>query len=250
MTISDARDRAGSSHTAWRRIAEALQAGIGDGTYPPGCTLPASVELAGQYGVHRHTIRQAFRHLAEQGLVRVERGRGTQVLPQRFPYRIGRRVSLRANFGAAGMEVTGRIINQAIIEAPASVREALLLPNGARIWRIRTMNMAEGVPVSSGVHALDAARFPDFPRVLAETGVSITAALKACGIDGYNRLSTRLSARLASAREADLLQIAEDSPVLQSIGLDGLTDLTPIHLVEGVFVGERMEMIVAPFSDD
>ena len=55
--------------TAWRRIADELAAAIEKGDYVPGDTLPASVALAERYGVHRHTVRQAFRHLAEQGLV-------------------------------------------------------------------------------------------------------------------------------------------------------------------------------------
>ena len=31
--------------------------------------------------------------------------------------------------------------------------------------------------------------------------------------------------------------------------LDALPDLTPIHIVNSVFAGERMEMVVEPFGD-
>ena len=96
-------NQGGDGGTAWRRIADALAASIEQGEYEPGDTLPASVALAERYGVHRHTVRQAFRHLAERGLVTVSRGRGTQVTAPRFPYKLGRRVSMRTNFGAAGI---------------------------------------------------------------------------------------------------------------------------------------------------
>ena len=235
--------------TAWRRIAEELQVKISTGAFQSGGALPSSVELAEQYGVHRHTIRQAFRHLADLGLVIVERGRGTRVLPPRFPYRLGRQVSLRANFGAAGISVEGKMINRAIIDAPQHIRDALGLGAGAKIWRIRTVSLAGGIPVSTAVHALDASRFPDFPDHLAAHGASITAALKASGIEEYNRLSTRLSARIASEREAALLNLGLDAPVLQSIAVDALPDLTAIHMVMGVFAGERMEIVVEPFRD-
>lgn len=238
-----------SGGTAWQRIAEAIKAGIDDGFYPVGSTLPASTDLAQVHGVHRHTIRQAYRHLADQGLVTVERGRGTRVTGQRFPYRLGRRVSLRSNFGAAGIEVHGMVVNRTIIDAPAHVLAALGLGTGARIWRIRTVNMAGDVPVSTGVHSLDVQRFPDFSEQLVASGASITAALKAAGIADYNRISTRLSARLATERECALLGLSKAAPVLQSTGLDALADMTPIHLVEGVFAGERMEMVIEPFAD-
>ena len=82
MTDAAIAERDGG--TAWRRIADELAEAIGRGEYKLGDTLPASVALAERYGVHRHTVRQAFRHLAEQGLVTVSRGRGTQVTAPRL----------------------------------------------------------------------------------------------------------------------------------------------------------------------
>jgi GntR family phosphonate transport system transcriptional regulator len=239
----------GDGATAWRRIADSLAAAIGKGEYAPGDTLPASVALAERYGVHRHTVRQAFRHLAEQGLVTVARGRGTQVAAPRFPYRIGRRVSMRANFGAAGISVSGAVLAAEIVAGEPEVCASLRLEPGSPLWRVETLSLAGGAPVSTGVHLLCAARFPAFDRTLAEHGSSITAAFRAAGIPDYVRLSTRLSARLASEREAMLLRLETGAAVMQSAAIDALPDLTPIHLVTGVFAGERMEMVVEPFGE-
>lgn len=235
--------------TAWRRIADELEAAIGRGDYEEGATLPSSLALAERYGVHRHTVRQAFRHLADRGLVTVSRGRGTQVTAPRFPYRLGRRVSLRANFGAAGITVAGSMLGAEIVVGDAESCEALRLEKGAPLWRIETLSLAGGVPVSTGAHLLPVARFPDFDRVMVESGPSITAAFKASGIPDYVRLSTRLSARLANEREAMLLKIEPGAAVLVSKAIDALPDLTPIHLIDGIFAGERMEMVVEPFAE-
>lgn len=240
---------AGDAGTAWRRIADALAASIEQGEYEPGDTLPASVALAERYGVHRHTVRQAFRHLAELGLVTVSRGRGTQVTAPRFPYRIGRRVSMRTNFGAAGIAVSGSMLVAEIVPGDAESCATLRLKEGVPLWRIETLSLAGGVPVSTGVHLLSEQRFPDFPQVLVKAGASITAAFAACGIADYVRLSTRLSARPANEREAALLKIEPGAAVLQSLAVDALPDLTPIHLIAGVFAGERMEMVVEPFGE-
>ncbi len=226
---------------AWRRISQVLEHRIRAGTYAAGALLPPSTVLAEEFGVHRHTVRQAFRHLAERGLVSVERGRGTEVLAQRFPYRIGRRVSLRTNFSQAGIQVDG-------VLAPRHVAEALGLRPGIPVHVLRTLSRADGVPVSSGVHYLDALRFTDFVQQLEASGASISAAFMAAGIPDYIRLSTRFSARTACAEEAGLLALASGAPVLQSISIDALPDQTPIQYVESVFAGERMEMIVEPFA--
>lgn len=255
MTILDPRPsemmtpEAGASGLAWKRIAEALEEDIRAGRHAVGSLLPPSAQLAQRFGVHRHTVRQAFKHLAERGLVSVERGRGTEVLAQRFPYRLGRRVSLRTNFGAAGLTVTGRILSVAQGEASRAVSDELGLAPGAPIHLIRTVNAAEGIPVSSGMHSVCATRYPDFPAVLARHGASFSAAFAAYGIPDYLRLTTRLSARLASEAEAEWLDLPVGSPVLHSIGLDALPDHTPLQRVDGVFAGARMEMIVEPAAE-
>jgi len=235
--------------TAWRRIADALAVSIGKGEYAPGDTLPAAIALAGAYGVHRHTVRQAFRHLAEQGLVTVSRGRGTQVSARRVPYPLGRRVSMRANFGRLGIVGSSDMLSAAMVTGDAQICEALGLEAGVSLWRVEGLSSADGTPMGTGTHWLSADRFPEFDRVFREAGASMTAAFKAFGIADYVRLSTRLTARLASEREAALLRISPGAPVMVSAAIDALPDLTPIHLVNSVFAGERMEMVVEPFAE-
>lgn len=246
VTDAGAAERDGG--TAWRRIADELAEAIGRGDYKLGDTLPASVALAERYGVHRHTVRQAFRHLAEQGLVSVSRGRGTQVTAPRLPYPIGRRVSMRSNMGKLGLTGTSRMLSAEIVTGESSACAALKLETGTKLWRVRGVSLADRLPMGTGTHWLAVARFPDFDAVYRNASGSITAALKAYGIGDYVRLSTRLTARLADEREADLLQIAPDSAVLLSTAVDALPDLTPIHLVTSVFAAERMEMVIEPFG--
>ncbi|AMJ61334.1 phosphonate metabolism transcriptional regulator PhnF [Bosea sp. PAMC 26642] len=246
MTADAAEDRG----TAWRRIADELEAAIGRGDYAVGDTLPASVALAERYGVHRHTVRQAFRHLAERGLVTVARGRGTQVSAPRIPYAIGRRVSMRANFSRIGIAASRRLLSTARIEGDAETCGVLGLQAGSPLWQTQGLSLADGTPIGTGTHWLSVARFPDFDEAFAQAGASMTAALKAFGVADYVRLSTRLTARLASEREAALLEIEPGSAVMVSAAVDALPDLTPIHLVNSVFAGERMEMVVEPFSEE
>ncbi|MCO5089726.1 phosphonate metabolism transcriptional regulator PhnF [Bosea sp. (in: a-proteobacteria)] len=239
----------GEGGPVWRRIADDLMAAIEREDYRPGDTLPASTALADRYGVHRHTVRQAFRHLADLGLVTVSRGRGTQVGTPRVPYPIGRRVSMRSNMGKLGIVGTSRMLCAKTIRGEASACAALGLKAGAPLWRVRGVSLADGVPMGTSTHWLPVERFPAFDRAYRDAEGSITAAFKHYGIADYVRLSTRLTARLADEREAGLLEIAPASAVMVSSAIDALPDLTPIHLVSSVFAGARMEMVIEPFGD-
>ncbi len=247
MTAEEAPADAG---TVWRRIADDLASAIGKGDYAAGDTLPAATALAEHYGVHRHTVRQAFRHLAEQGLVTVSRGRGTQVSERRVPYPIGRRVSMRANLGRIGIVGSSTVLSQEQIIGEPETCEVLGLEPGAALWRLEGLSLADGTPMGTGTHWLSVDRFPAFDEAYRAAEGSMTAALKVCGVTDYVRLSTRLTARLASEREAVLLRIEPGAPVMVSVAVDALPDLTPIHLVTSVFAGERMEMLVEPFSEE
>ena len=205
----------GEGGTVWRRIADELAQAIEREDYRPGDTLPASVALAERYGVHRHTVRQAFRHLADLGLVTVARGRGTQVSARRVPYPIGRRVSMRTNFGKLGIVGTSRVLSTGQAVGEAGICAMLGVADGAPLWRLEGLSLADGTPMGTGTHWLPVARFAHFDEAY---------------------------------REAELLAIAPGAPVMVSTAVDALPDLTPIHVVVSVFAGERMEMVVEPFE--
>jgi DNA-binding GntR family transcriptional regulator len=60
---------------------------ITSGRYPVGSLLPTELDLCTQFGVSRHTIREAMRRLQERGLVTRRRGIGTSVKADRVDTR-------------------------------------------------------------------------------------------------------------------------------------------------------------------
>ena len=64
----------------YHQLAQALRAEIASGTLAPGDLLPPLRQAADEWGVNLHTVRHAYRTLAESGLVRTSAPRGTVVL--------------------------------------------------------------------------------------------------------------------------------------------------------------------------
>jgi GntR family transcriptional regulator / MocR family aminotransferase len=69
--------------TGW--LAGELRSGIRDGRLPAGTVLPATRLLAGDLGVSRGVIVEAYRQLTDEGLVSARQGAGTVVLPRTPP---------------------------------------------------------------------------------------------------------------------------------------------------------------------
>jgi GntR family transcriptional regulator len=63
----------------YMQIAHKLTKGIDTLRYPIGSLLPTEENLCAKFGVSRHTIREAIRHMSAQGLLSARRGIGTRV---------------------------------------------------------------------------------------------------------------------------------------------------------------------------
>lgn len=67
------------------QVGDALRARIEAGAYPVGAFLPPELELCEEFGVSRHTAREALRRLAEAGYIRRRQGSGSEVVSDRAP---------------------------------------------------------------------------------------------------------------------------------------------------------------------
>jgi len=63
----------------YAQVANDLIERIAAGEYPIGSLLPKELDLSAQYGISRHTMREALRRLDEAGLVSRRRRAGTEV---------------------------------------------------------------------------------------------------------------------------------------------------------------------------
>ena len=67
----------------YERLAGMLRDRIAAGTYARGDKLPSEMELMGESGLSRSTVRHALKVLVDEGLVRTERTAGRYVTEDR-----------------------------------------------------------------------------------------------------------------------------------------------------------------------
>jgi GntR family phosphonate transport system transcriptional regulator len=211
----------GGGLSLWRQIALSLQGEIADGTRAPGAQLPTEAQLAAGFAVNRHTVRRALEELTRQGLVRVEQGRGSFVAEDVLDYAVSARTRFSETIRRHNREPSGRVVDLREMAADAPVAAALAIRPGARVIRLERLGLADGRPMTLGLHYFPAARFPGLLARL-RASPTITEALAAAGVSDYRRQVTRVTARMPQPAEADLLLMPRNRPVLvtESINVD------------------------------
>ena len=229
----------------WRRLAERIRADIEAGDYPPGARLPTEKALTEAFAVNRHTVRRAMRALADEGLVRVERGRGTFVADTVIEYLVARRTRFAENVIGADHDPSSELVQTARLAAsPAAARE-LGIAAGDEVILIETLGMADGRPISLAAHYFAAARLPDIDRHYRATG-SITRALFQLGVTDYFRESTSVTTRLPDHWEAHHLRQPTSQPILVGESLNVDVQGRVIEYAEARYAGQRTRIAFRP----
>ena len=229
----------------WRRLEIQLADEIQKGRIGGDGRLPTEAALAQRFAVNRHTVRRAISALSDRGLVRVERGRGMFVEDVVVDYPLTRRTSFSTNLLGQGRAPATNVASIDLMKADRAIADALSLRAGALVICRRAVGLADDVPINVSATFFPNSRFPSLAEQF-ETTMSITSALRACGVDDYRRHSTRILTRLPSASEAAALRQPAAQPVLVTEAIDVDPDDRPISYGVTCFAGARVQITVEP----
>jgi len=231
-----------SGIAVWRQIAETLSADIRDERFPDG-RLPSETDLSARFAVNRHTLRQAIHALQDEGLVRVERGRGMFVQRELLDYPLSRRTRFTENLQRQGLLPTQQLLTAHAEHAGERVARELRLAPGARVLKIENLSEANGQPVSVMTAWYPAERFDGLLEMLQE-GTTTSEILQRLGVADYVRAESRVTSQMPSEETARLLRQPTSRPLLCVASLD--TDLAgrPVKYGETLFSGDRVQLSV------
>jgi GntR family transcriptional regulator, phosphonate transport system regulatory protein len=229
----------------WRQIVRIIEADIASGTHQPGAKLPTEAQLAVRFGVNRHTIRRALEELSRNGLVRVEQGRGSFVAEDVLDYEVAARTRFSEWVRRHNKEPSGRMLDLREIVADSAIAAGLGIRPGARVIRMERLGLADQRPVSLSSHHFPAARFPGLVATLGEA-VTITEALSRAGISDYRRQVTRVTARLPTPNEAELLRTPRNRPLLVTENVNVDQDGAVIEFGVARYPTPRVQIVFEP----
>lgn len=235
----------GNGVTLWRQIAAHLRAQIDGGGLPPGARLPTEAQLSQQFGVNRHTVRRALEELSHTGVVRVEQGRGSFVAEDVLDYAVEPRTRFAEWIRRHNKEPSGKVLQLKETTADARVASGLGIRPGSRVVLLERLGLADDRPVSLTRHHFPLARLGGMLEALRATS-RITEALQAVGITDYLRQTTRVTARLPTSEEAELLHTARNRPLLVAENTNVDRAGTVVEFAIGLYPTPRVQIVFEP----
>jgi GntR family phosphonate transport system transcriptional regulator len=229
----------------WRQIANRLQADIAAGTHKPGEQLPTEAELSARFQVNRHTVRRALEELSRDGLVRVEQGRGTFVTEDVLDYAVEARTRFSEWIRKHNKEPSGLVLQLREIPADQRVATGLGVRTGSRVVVLERLGLADDRPVSMGRHYFPSIRLKGILEALRATP-RITDALNKVGVEDYLRQQTRVTARLPTQAEADMLRMPRNRPVLVTENINVDRAGTIVEYAIGCYPTPRVQIVFEP----
>lgn len=231
-----------SGITIWRQIAETLAGEIRDDRFPDG-RLPSESDLAARFGVNRHTLRQAVQSLQDEGLLRIERGRGMFAQRDLLDYPLSRRTRFSENLQRQGLLPAQHLLAARSEAATERVARELQLACGERVVHIENLNEADGQPVSVMSAWYPEARFPTLLELLNE-GLRTTELLRRLGVQDYVRAETRVTTQMPTEETAQLLRQPPTRPLLAVCSVDVDLAGRRIKYGETLFSGDRVQLTI------
>ena len=198
---------------AYMKVYSQLKDLILNDTYPIGSPVPKEPDLCSKFGVSRTTVRKAMELLEQGGFVKIQQGRGTEVLDYRTTQKLNLVSSFTETLESKGYVVQSKRMHIDMVDPPKNVLDDLNQPEDTKVVRIQRIQLANGKPVALMTNYV----IPDLvPGILSDAGtfVSLYHHLES----KYGILITaakdNIKAKAADFLESELLQIPIGSPLL------------------------------------
>ncbi|GAA3041376.1 GntR family transcriptional regulator [Kitasatospora albolonga] len=201
-----------------------------------GGALPTERELAARYEVSRETLRQALRDLLIQGRVR-RRGRQTVAAGPKLEQPLS-----LASY-TEGVRRQGRVPGRTLIGlerlgAERQLAQQLGLAEGAPVWHLERVLLADGERVGLESTYLSVARLPSLEEEFDPSSSLYAFLTEKLGI-GFGGAQERIETVLATPREALLIGTPPALPMLLLHRLTQDTEGVPLERVRSLYRGDR-----------
>ncbi|WP_081415000.1 phosphonate metabolism transcriptional regulator PhnF [Ectobacillus panaciterrae] len=223
------------------QIQEWIKQKIEAGEWKSGDKIPSENELCDTFDVSRMTIRQAINNLVEQGYLYRKRGIGTFVQLPKVEQRLQGMTGFTEDMKARGMKPSSALLSFELVSASARVADKLHLEDGASVYEVRRIRLADDEPIAFETTYLS-------PLVVKEINEDILQNSLYEHLEqklGYKllRATQTIEAAVAAEEEAPHLHISKRAPVLVVEQTSYAEDDVPLEYVKCIYRGDRYKFI-------
>jgi GntR family transcriptional regulator len=232
-----------SGRPAYLQIADALREQLRSGQYPPGAQLPSERELMERWKVSSRTIRVAVDQLRAEGLVVSYQGRGVFVREQTVPRRLSTDIATSLGWyhtlARQGLQPAGLTsVRQAA--CPREAAEWLGIDPGTVVTvRDRVLGTEGEPPAMLATSYFPKAVTDKAPDLADPSRGGMPELLRDAFGDTYSH--DVITTRMPTPLEHQRLDLPPGTPVLIIKGGTYDQDNQPLHFIEVVAAGGRIE---------
>lgn len=223
----------------YKQIERAVRGEILSGRWPPGHRIPPEHTLLQWFSTTRATVSKALTKMTEAGLLERRRKQGTIVAQSTESHAVIGFLDIRKEIEAKGREYSYRVLRSARIVAGPKTTAWPEVPAGTPILHLQAVHSGFGKPEVLEERFINLEAAPDAVHAdfEAETPNIWLLARLPC-----TRLRHSIKAEIATAEQAQQLQIPANGPLLVSRRRTW-ADALPVTCVKLVYPGERNEFV-------
>lgn len=200
---------------AYKKVYLELKNNIRNGKYKTGMLLPTEPELEQIFSVSRTTIRKAVSMLAADGYLKVQQGRGTEVVDITSSQRLNTITSITETLTQRGYKVSTQGMCIERIPAFDDVASSLEVNAGTEVFRIQRVQCANDAPIAIMTNYLLTNIAPDLDKYTNQF-TSLYAFLEKQYHADFKEAVEHIYAMAADFNESQILKIPFSSPLLCS----------------------------------
>jgi DNA-binding GntR family transcriptional regulator len=225
-------------------VAQALMRDIESGRYKVGDLMPTETQLCAQFGVSRHTAREAARRLVEAGLLVRRAGVGTTVkATTRVQGRYAARVSDLSELFAFNRETRFELLSEDSVVVDDDLADLLPGSEGQRWARFTVLRHAPGAqgPIVH-THILMRPGYEAVRDRIGEPGVMVHELIEQLHGERISELRQEISCVRTPRAMARLLGTRPGSPALRVVRCYVGADDSPLSVAINTYPEERFKL--------
>lgn len=193
------------------QLENIIKESIEKGELKGGDKIPSEDELCKLFNISRNTVRKAINDLIKEGILYIERGKGTFVSYKIFDHPSERLMGFSEEMKLKNINPSSKIIEKAVIETPSFLKETF---DSDKVYKLKRLRFAGDKPIAIEEAFLPYSKFKNlFEDFTEKDSLYETLKVKFKVVPYY--ASEIIEATLPNKEEANLLQIQLNQPVFR-----------------------------------